>query len=305
MQHHSVEAALQRRRDVAMHITDFLVRRTRPHESLAQQAATRRVVLALLTGAVGADQRDAHAAAGQELHCLFEERAEPLGVPVRREAHDLVLVSVEVEPQVQRDERIEDADRIVRPDLEHWVETAIVRAISRDAVRLAHAVRHQNDAFVPARRVERARRVRQVVAHRAHPRLGEAGQVAPHQRQQRVARVHLAIQCLGQGVQPVEVPIRPIIEAVHDLVHVVQRQPRLREAVGDRAPREVTAVLAAIHPLLGHRRHHAAVRDQHRRRVVALRETVLPLVQARPVRPLERDGALESTDSQDVQRPPP
>src|SRR2546430_6449974 len=29
--------------------------------------------------------------------------------------------------QVQRDERIEDADRIVRPDLEHWVETAIVR----------------------------------------------------------------------------------------------------------------------------------------------------------------------------------
>ena len=143
------------------------------------------------------------------------------------------------------------------------------------------------------------------MAHRAHARLGEPGQVAPDERQQRVARIHLAIQRLRQGVQPIEVPIRPVIEAMHDLVHVVQREPRLREAVGDRALGEVTAVLAAVHPFLGHRRHHAAVRDQRRRCIVALRETVFPLVQARPVRPLERDGALESTDPQNVQRPPP
>ena len=76
---------------------------------------------------------------------------------------------------------------------------------------------------------------------------------------------------------------------MRDLVHLFDRESGLGEAVGDRASGEVTGMLAPDDPLLRDARDHGAIHDQHGGRIVALRNSILSLVEVRPMRALERD----------------
>jgi len=285
-----------------MHIADLRVGRAWRHQRLREAGARREIVLALLARPVQAEQGDAHPAVGLELDRGFEKTAEPLRVPVGREPHDLVFVGVEVEPQVQRHDRVQDADRVRHADLEYPVQIAVTPVIHARALGLAHAVDHDDETLVPSRRVVRARRVRRVVRDVTHPFGGEARNITRHEREQRVARVHVAIQLVRHGVQRVDAPVGRIVEAVYQLVHVVDGETGLRQAVGDRALGKVSRVLAAADALFRHGRDYGTIHDQRRRRVVPLGDAVLTLVQVRPARSLERNGALEPADADDVQR---
>ena len=66
---------------------------------------------------------------GERLHTEFnglvEEGPVALGIAVGGEAHDLVLVAVEVEAEVQGHERVEDADRLIGGDAPDVVDLSI------------------------------------------------------------------------------------------------------------------------------------------------------------------------------------
>ena len=133
-----------------------------------------------------------------------------------------------------------------------------------------------------------------------HPLGGDARKITRHERQQRLARVHVAIQIVRHRVQRIHTAVRGIVEAVHQLVDLLDGETGLLQAVGDRALGKVPRVLAAADPLFGHGRDHGPVHDQRRRRVVPLGDAVLTLVQVLPARPLERNGAFEPADAEDV-----
>src|SRR5207302_394433 len=133
-----------------------------------------------------------------------------------------------------------------------------------------------------------------------HARSGEPRKVALDQGEQRVTRVHVAIQVARQGIEGVETGIRGVVEAVGELVDLVDAEPGFLQTRRERARRTAPRVLPAVEPLLRRRRHDGAVHPQRRRRIVTLRNAVLPLFEPGPMGSLERDGPFASADSDDV-----
>src|SRR5678815_1055509 len=107
VQHHFVEAFLQRGCDIPMLASDFILWLAFLHKVIVQIFARSRVILALISREVQSQQRNADGAIRQQLHGFLEESAKALRIPVRGETHDFVFIGVEVETQVERDQRIE------------------------------------------------------------------------------------------------------------------------------------------------------------------------------------------------------
>ena len=96
---------------------------------------------------------------------VIKEGTEAGWIAVRSQAHDLVLVGIEIKAKMESHKRIEDADRVIRRDLVQLLQLVVFRVVNRGAMRFTHSVDHDHQAIVPTRRTERARRMRQVMLH--------------------------------------------------------------------------------------------------------------------------------------------
>ena len=105
VQHHFVEALLKSSRDVAMIVGDFRVRSALRNQVLFQVAPRSSVGLAVLALFVQAQDGNLDRAVVEEFDGLLEEMAIARGISIGRQTHDLVFVGIEIEAQVQRDER--------------------------------------------------------------------------------------------------------------------------------------------------------------------------------------------------------
>src|SRR5215213_9033277 len=126
---------------------------------------------------------------------------------------------------------------------------------------------------------------------------GETRQVLVHLRKQFFARENFPVLLGGSRVQPEGALVGRIIKAVGNFVDLGGFQAGGLQAVADRANREVTGVLFAAEALFGGSSDNLAVDDQHRSRIVALRNSVFAFFQARPMLLLEWNRVLESTDA--------
>src|SRR5256885_16299885 len=131
------------------------------------------------------------------------------------------------------------------------VEPTVARTVHADAVRLTHAVDHDDETLVPSRRIVRACGMREMVTDVMDPLRGEVREIARHQREQRLPGVHVAIQVVRPRIEGVDRRVRRVVEAVRQLVDLVYRDARLGQAAGDCAPREGTGMLPSVDPLLG------------------------------------------------------
>ena len=163
-----VEALLQRGGDILVNGIDRRVGCARREELLRQMVPRAEVELALDPRPVVSKQRHFPRAVRLQDERIVEEGGESLGVPVRRQPHDLVLVGVEVEAEMQRHDRVEDPDRVRRRDPQQRLEMAVAHVIRGPAVGLAHAVDHDHGALVPTGGECRRRGVRAVVVDVAH-----------------------------------------------------------------------------------------------------------------------------------------
>ena len=185
---------------------------------------------------------------------------------------------------MQRDDRIENADRILCGDLGELVDLIVVRVICGDAVRFAHAVDHDDQALVPAGSVVRAGRMRQVMIHLMNLVGGKAGEMLLHFGEQLFARENLFVLLGGRGVEHERSAIRRVVEAVRDFVDVADLDAGGIEAVLDRVDREIAGVLFAAEALFGGAGDDFAVDQQDGGRIVALRNAIFALFESRPMR---------------------
>ena len=81
-----------------------------------QESPRGEVVFAFVASAVQAKERDADSAIFAQFDGLLEQGAEARGVAVGRKAHDFVLISVEVESEMQGDHGIKNTDGIAGGD---------------------------------------------------------------------------------------------------------------------------------------------------------------------------------------------
>ena len=83
---------------------------------------------------------------------FVEESAVAGRISVGCQAHDFVFVGVEIEPQVQGDDRVENADGVVRRDLSQLFDLIVMRPVSRRTLRFTHAVNDDNQSIHPSQR---------------------------------------------------------------------------------------------------------------------------------------------------------
>ena len=85
VQHHFVEAFLQRGRDVAMIVGNFRIRRALRNQMLFEIAPRGAVIFAIVARFVQSQNRNLDRAVGQQLHGLLEKVAVARRIAVRRQ----------------------------------------------------------------------------------------------------------------------------------------------------------------------------------------------------------------------------
>src|SRR6266446_3993621 len=128
----------------------------------------------------------------------------------------------------------------------------------------------------------------------------ESREIPLGESQQRRPGKNLVIQLGRRGVDRVRSLVRRVIERVHHEIDIVERQSCLAEAIADGARRKAPAVFLAVEAFLRGSGHRHTIHDQGGRGVMALRDSVLALVQTRPLSLLEGRGLFQTTYSQDV-----
>src|SRR5436309_11906729 len=91
---------------------DLVLRLARPNQAPFQIMPRRGIVFTLLPSPVLHQHRDANGAVLAQLDGLVEESSKTPRIAIRRQTHDLILVGVEIESQVERDQRIENSQGI-------------------------------------------------------------------------------------------------------------------------------------------------------------------------------------------------
>ena len=155
MEQDVVQAFLKRGGEIAMLVGDFRRRRAGRDQVRVQIVARGEIVFALVAGFVEAQHRDADRAIVAEGDFPREKIAEARGIAIGREAHDFVFVGIEVEAEMQRDERIENADGILRGKGGDAIEFAVAALEDTRAVRLAHGIDRRRRGIRPSRRCSR------------------------------------------------------------------------------------------------------------------------------------------------------
>ncbi len=233
-----------------MIVGDVRIRRSLRNQMFFQVAPRRSVIFAIVARFIQPQNRNLDRAIRQQLHRLLEKVPIARGIAVRRQSHDFVFVGIEIESEMQRDHRIQNSDRILCGDLGQLVDLIALGAIRGHAVRLAHSIEHDDQALVPARRVKRARRMRQVMIHLMHFFRRKSRQMLLHFCQQFLARKNFLVLLLAGLVQHERRAIRRVIESVRDLVDVADLDSRRIETILNRADRKIASVLLATESLL-------------------------------------------------------
>lgn len=65
---------------------------------------------------------------------VIKEGTEAGWIAVRSQAHDLVLVGIEIKAQMESHKRIEDADRVIRRDVVQLLQLIVFRVVNRGAL---------------------------------------------------------------------------------------------------------------------------------------------------------------------------
>src|SRR5450631_3150676 len=104
--------------------------------------------------------RNANGAIVAQFHHLLKQSAEASAIPVGRQAHDFVLVGIEVESEMECDQRIEDPDGVVGTYGMEFLKLAIVKIVDADTLGFSHGVVHNDEALIPSGGVGRAGSVR-------------------------------------------------------------------------------------------------------------------------------------------------
>src|ERR671922_586619 len=112
VEHGAIETFLERRSNIAMLVSYFVVWMARRDQMLGEVFAGSEVVFAFVASAIHTKKRDANGAILAEFDGLLKEGAETRGIAVGSEAHDFVFIGVEVESKMQGDDGIKNADRI-------------------------------------------------------------------------------------------------------------------------------------------------------------------------------------------------
>ena len=228
--HHALQALLQCRGHVFMVGVDGLVGSAARDQVLVEIRARGRVVFALFAGAVQLEHGNADGAVGAKLHGLGKKPAEARRVAVRREAHDLVLVGVEVEAEMEGDERVKNADGIVGGNGANLLQLSVVKVVDAQALHLAHGVVDDDEALIPAGGIGRAGGVRQVMADLVDLVERKARQIAAHLGQQGIAGEDLVVEVGGNFVAGIEAAVGSVVESVRDLVDFVDGDAGLSKA---------------------------------------------------------------------------
>ncbi len=177
------------------------------------------------------------------------------------------------------------------------VELAVMRVKDRRALRFAHAVQHDDQAFVPPGREISAGGVRKMMVHMMHALFRKSVQITFNQRQQGLSGEHPPIQFGGCGVDCIDLAIGRVVKAVRDLVNILQRKTGFRQTKADGPGWKSCAVLLAIETLLGGSGDGHPVDYQGRGGIMALRDPVLAFLQTWPMSPLEGHRVFKSADS--------
>ncbi len=179
-----------------------------------------------------------------------------------------------MEAQVPCERRVDLAERVGVADLGHRAQVVVASVPQRGREKVAAAVEREHRGLVEGGGEERAGRVRLVVTHVEDP---PAVAPAPHEVSllAREVQVHVCLRRQALRRAALERVPRPAAEvgagAVREghRVHLVDGDPALLEAVGDREVREGLRVLVAVEPLLLGERDDPPVLDQTGGRVVA------------------------------------
>jgi hypothetical protein len=112
--HDFVETFLQSRRHIAMLIGDFIFGPAFVNKVVFKILSRSCVILPFVSRTVQSQYGNVDRAVRKQSHCVFEKSAKTLRISIRGEPHDFVLVGIEVETQVKSDQRIENANGILR-----------------------------------------------------------------------------------------------------------------------------------------------------------------------------------------------
>jgi hypothetical protein len=162
------------------------------------------VVLAFVVRAPELQGSDRPPAVVERQNRRFEERSKPFRIPIRCKAHDLVLVGIEIEPQVKSHDRVQDADRVGSRYSVNGGKRACLGVVDRSPVSLAHPVDDEHEAFIPARGQVRRRRVGEVMVDVSDAIAGKSGKAAGDLGGERLAAQYLAVQLCGDGIERVQ-----------------------------------------------------------------------------------------------------
>ena len=250
MHHHPLQALLQRGGHVFMRGVDRLIGRATRNQIFVEVGARGGVSFALFAGLIQLEHGNADGAIVLEFHGLLKEGAEARRIAVRREAHDFVFVGVEIEAEMEGDERVENADGIVGADGAQLFHLAVVKVVDGKALNLAHGVVDDDERFIPARSVSGARGVGQVMADLVNFIERKGGQVALYLVEQDFFCEDLVVEAGRDFVLLIEAAIGCVVEAVGDLIDVVDGEAGLSEAEFDGVDRKVTGMFLAAKALL-------------------------------------------------------
>src|SRR5581483_4652596 len=114
-------------------------------------------------------------------------------IAIGREAHDLVLVGVEIETEVQSDQRVENADGIEGGDLVQLRHGSAGSGVDGGTMGFPHAVDDNDETFAEARGVGGAGGVGEMMIHRMKTILVESRQVASDAFEKSLARKDFAV----------------------------------------------------------------------------------------------------------------
>ena len=199
---------------------------------------------------------------------------------------------------------IQDADGVFCGDFVQLVDLVAVRMVCRGAVSFAHAVNDHDQAFVPARRVERAGRVRQVMIYLVNFVGAKTGEMLLDLCDQVFSRENLIVLFGAGGVEKESCAIRRVVKTVGDLVDLICGDSGRAEAILNRADREVSGMLFATEAFLGSASHNFAINQQDSRGIMSLRNAILAFLETRPVSLLERNGIFKPTYAQHFRHDP-
>ena len=165
MEQHPVQAFLKRGGHVAMLVEELGFRTAAWNEAVFEITASCSVILPVFASLIHTQHWNSDPPVVQSLNGLPKESPEPGGIAIRGQSHDLVLVGIEIETEMKRDQRVQDADGVVCGYFLERVELAAVGVIHGCAVRFAHSVDHYDQTFIPAGGVIRAGSMGEVVVY--------------------------------------------------------------------------------------------------------------------------------------------